>query len=234
MEGNTGTTQCSTGSHGTAAEPMPQQLIAESAKATAEALTNALTAQSASITLPTYDWNSKDAYRFFSLFQQMLDNWLFLNCIDTDSKDHLRYVFTALETKALELHAQWTPPGTLMERNATKAKATAFLKRIKGGMTHEVNTHVRLAELEDITAKPDEDPQELVAHIKTIMDRCKMLNDAHREHELCHRIVCVYRNDTHLLDKLMVKSFKTPSSELIDIAMNHFAIQCAHNQVSNT
>ena len=163
IEGNTR-------SRGAAAEPMPQQLITESAKATAEALTNALTTRSASIALPTYNWNSKDAYRSFSLFQQMLDNWLLLNCINTDSEDHLRYVLAALGTKALELHAQWTPPGTLAERNATKAKATAFLKRIKDGMTHEVNTHVRLAELEDITAKPDEDPQELVAHIKTIMD----------------------------------------------------------------
>ena len=101
-------------------------------------------------------------------------------------------------------------------------------------MTHEVNTHVWLAKLEDITVKPGEDPQELVAHIKTIMDQCEMLNDAHHEHEVCHLIVHTYRNDTHLLDKLMVKSFKTPSSELIDIAINHFAIQCAHNQVSNT
>ena len=41
---------------------------------------------------------------------------------------------------------------------------------------HEVNT---LAELEDITAKPNEDPQQLVNHIKTIMDQCEMLNDTH-------------------------------------------------------
>ena len=101
-------------------------------------------------------------------------------------------------------------------------------------MTHEVNTHVRLAELEDIIAKPNEDPQELVAHIKTIMDRCEMINDAHREHELCRRIVRAYRNEARLLDKLMAKSFKTPSSELIDIAVNHFAIQRAREQVSNS
>ena len=164
----------------------------------------------------------------------MLDNWLFLNHIDTDSEDNLQYVFTALGTKALELHAQWTPLGTLLEQNATKTKATAFLKRIKDGMTHKVKTHVWLAKLEDITMKPDEDPQELVACIKTIMDRCKMLNDEHQEHELCHRIVWAYRNDTQLLDKLMVKSFKTPLSKLIDIAINHFGIQRACNQVSNT
>ena len=81
------------------------------------------------------------------------------------------------------------PQETEEVRKATKAKASAFLQKIQDGMTHEVNTHVRLAELEDITAKPNEDPQELVAHIKTIMDRCKMLNDAHQEHELCRRIV---------------------------------------------
>ena len=61
-----------------------------------------------------------------------------------------------------------------------------------------------------------------------------MLNDAHREHELCRRIVRAYRNDVRLLDKLMAKSFKTPSSELIDIAVNHFAIQPAQEQVSSS
>ena len=203
----------------------PQQLITQSAKATADALTDALTSRSALIALPMYDWESKDAYWTFTLFRQTLDNWLFLNRVKTDSEDHLCYVFTALGTKALELHAQWMPPGTEEVRKATKAKASAFLQKIQDGMMHKVNTHVRLAELEDITAKPNEDPQELVAHIKTIMDQCEMLNDAHREHELCRRIVCAYRNDVRLLDKLMVKSFKTPSSELINIAVNHFAIQ---------
>ena len=172
-----------------------QQLIAQSVKATADALTDALTSCSALIALPTYDWESKDAYRTFTLFRQTLDNWLFLNRVKTDSENHLRYVFAALGTKALELHAQWMPPGTEEVRKATKAKASAFLQKIQDGMTHEVNTHVRLAELEDITAKPNEDPQELMAHIMTIMDRCEMLNDAHQEHELCHRIVHAYRND---------------------------------------
>ena len=88
-EGNTGITRQNTRSCDTATKPMLQQLIVQSAKATVEALTNALTAQSALIALPMYDWNSKDAYRSFSLFQQMLDNWLFLNCINTDSEDHL-------------------------------------------------------------------------------------------------------------------------------------------------
>ena len=148
----------------------PQQLITQSAKATVDALTDALTSCSALIALPTYDWESKDAYRTFTLFRQTLDNWLFLNRVKADSKDHLRYVFAALGTKALELHAQWMPPGTEEVCKATKAKASAFLQKIQDGMTHKVNTHVRLAELEDITAKPNEDPQELVAHIKTIMD----------------------------------------------------------------
>ena len=150
-------------------ELMPQQLIAQSAKATADALTDALTSRSALIALPTYDSESK-AYQTFTLFRQTLDNWLFLNRVKTDSKDHLHYVFAALGTKALELHAQWMPPGTEEVCKAAKAKASAFLQKIQDGMMYEVNTHVRLAELEDITAKPNEDPQELVAHIKTIMD----------------------------------------------------------------
>ena len=210
----------------------PQQLITQSAKATAEALTDALTSRSAPITLPMYNWESQDAYRTFTLFRQTLDNWLFLHWVKTDGKDHLHYVFAVLGTKALELHAQWMPPGTKEEQKATKEKATAFLKKIHDGMTHYVNTHIRLAELEEITVKPNEDPQELMAHIKTIMDCCEMLNDAHGEHELCHRIVRAYWNDVRLLDKLMVKTFKTPSSELIDIALNHYAILWARDQIS--
>ena len=174
---------------------MPQQLIAQSVKATADALTDALTPRSAPIAPPMYDWESKDAYRTFTLFRQTLDNWLFLNRVKTDSEDHLCYVFTALGTKALELHAQWMPPGTEEVCKATKAKASAFLQKIQDGMMHEVNIHVRLAELEDITAKPNKDPQELMACIKTIMDQCEMLNNAHREHELCHRIIRAYQND---------------------------------------
>ena len=40
-------------------ELTPQQLIAQSAKATAEALTDALTSRSAPIALPSYDWESR-------------------------------------------------------------------------------------------------------------------------------------------------------------------------------
>ena len=49
-------------------ELMPQQLIPQSAKATADALTDALTSRSALIALLRYDWESKDAYWTFTLF----------------------------------------------------------------------------------------------------------------------------------------------------------------------
>ena len=216
------------------AELTPQQLIATATKATTDAITDSLASRSASIALPMFDWDSKDAFRTFSLFWQTLDNWLFLNQVKTDSKDHLHYAFAALGTKALDLHAQRTPTGTNEEWKATKAKASAFLPRIQDGMTHEVNTHIWLTELEDVIAKPNEDPQELVTSIKTLMDRCEMINDAYRKHKLCRCIVHPYRTEARLLDKLMAKSFKTPSNELNDIAVNHFAIQWARKQVSNS
>ena len=122
------------------------------------------------------------------------------------------------------MHAQWMPTGSEEEQKATKAKASAFLDRIQQGMTHDVNTHVCLGELEEIVARPGEDPQDLVAHIKTLMDRCEMINDEHREHELHRCIVRAYHHEGKLLGKLMAKPFKTPSSELADIAVNHFAI----------
>ena len=50
-----------------------------------------------------------------------------LNCILPDSEDHLRYIYAALGTKSLEMHAQWMPTGGKKEQKATKAKASAFL-----------------------------------------------------------------------------------------------------------
>ena len=171
--------------------PTPQQLISQSAQATAYAIASVLTARTASISLPIYDWNSQDAYHSFSIFCCTLENWLLLNCILPDSKNHLRYVFAALGTKSLEMHTQWMPTGSKEEQKATKAKASAFLDHIQQGMTHDVNTHVYLGELEEILARLG-DLQDLIACIKTLMDHCEMINDEHREHKLCRCIVRAY------------------------------------------
>ena len=72
-----------------ATEPTPQQLITQSGQATVNAIASALTVQTASISLPIYNWDSKDAYHSFSIFKHTLENWLLLNCIATDSEDHL-------------------------------------------------------------------------------------------------------------------------------------------------
>ena len=211
--------------------PTSQQLISQSAQATANAIASALTA---SISLPVYDWNSQDAYHSFSIFCRTLENWLLLNCILPDSEDHLRYVFAALGSKSLEMHAQWMPTSSEEEQKMTKAKASAFLDRIQQGMTHDVNTHVRLGELEEIVARPGEDPQDLIARIKTLMDRYEMINDKHHEHELHRHIIHAYCQEGKLHGKLMAKPFKTPSNELAEIAVNHFAIQYAREQVSHS
>ena len=63
------------------------------------------------------------------------------------------------------MHAQSMPTGSKEEQKATKVKASAFLDCIQEGMTHVINTHVHLEELEDIVARPGEDPQDLVACI---------------------------------------------------------------------
>ena len=216
-----------------ASDPMPQQLITQSAQATADAIASVLTARTASISLPIYDWNSQDAYHSFSIFCHTLENWLLLNCILPDSEDHLRYVFEALGTKSLEMHAQLMPTGSEKEQKVTKAKASAFLNHIQQGMTHDINTHVHLGELEDIVARTGEDPQDLITCIKTLMDRCEMINDEHCKHKLCCRIISASCHEGKLLGKLMAKPFKTPSSELAEIAVNHFTIQYAREQVSH-
>ena len=193
-----------------ASDPMPQQLITQSAQATADAIASVLTARTASISLPIYDWNSQDAYHSFSIFRHTVENWLLLNCIPPDSEDHLWYVFAALGTKSLEMHAQWMPTVSEEEQKATKAKASAFLDHIQQGMTHNVNTHVHLGELEEIVARPGEDPQDLVACIKTLMDHCEMINDEHHEHKLHCHIICAYHHEGKLLGKLMAKPLRHP------------------------
>ena len=217
-----------------ASELTPQQLITQSAQATVDAIASALTARVASISLPIYDWDSQDAYHSFSIFCRTVKNCLLLHYIPLDSEDHLRYVFAAPGTKSLKMHAQWMPTSSKEEQKATKVKASAFLNQIQQGMTHNVNTHVCLGELEDIVARPREDPQDLVTHIKTLMDCCEMSNDEHHKHELHCHIVHAYCHEGKLLGKLMAKPFKTPSSELADIAVNHFAIQHAWEQVSHS
>ena len=89
-----------------ASEPTPQQLITQSAQATADTIASPLTARTASISLPIYNWDWKDAYHSFSIFWHTLENWLLLNCIMPDSEDHLSYIFAALGTKSLEMHVQ--------------------------------------------------------------------------------------------------------------------------------
>ena len=126
------------------------------------------------------------------------------------------------------------PTSSKEEQKATKAKASAFLNWIQQGMTHDVNTHVCLGELKDIMARLGEDPQDLIACIKTLMDCCEMINDEHLEHELHCHIIRAYCHDGKLLGKLMTKPFKTPSNELADITVNHFTIQHAREQVCHS
>ena len=132
------------------------------------------------------------------------------------------------------MHTQWMPTGSEEEQKATKAKASAFLDHIQQGMTHNINTHVHLGELEEIVFRLGEDPQDLVTSIKTLMDHCKMINDEHCQHELRGHIICAYCHKGKLLGKLMAKPFKTPSNELADIAVNHFSIQHARELVSHS
>ena len=61
-----------------------------------------------------------------------------------------------------------------------------------------------------------------------------MINDEHGEYELHCGIIHAYCHKGKLLGKLMAKPFKTPCNELADIAVNHFTIQHAQEQVSHS
>ena len=153
-----------------------------------------------------------------------------------DSKDHLRYVFAALGNKSLEMHAQWMPTGSEEEQKVQpRLKASAFLDCIQQGMTHDINTHVHLGELEDIVARLGEDPQDLIAHIKTLMDRCEMINDEHRKHELHVAVSSVHtaRRESSL-ENFWPSHSRHPPMSWLRLLVNHFAIQQAREQVSHS
>ena len=56
------------------------------------------------------------------------------------------------------MYAQWMHTSSKEEQRVTKAKVSAFLDGIYQGMTHNINTHVFLGELEDVVARSGEDP----------------------------------------------------------------------------
>ena len=116
---------------------------------------------------PSTTGTQKDAYHSFSIFWHTLGSWLLLNCIMPDNEDHLWYVFAALGTKSLEMHAQWMPMGSKEEQKVTKVKASAFLDWIQQGMTHDVNTHVHLRELKDVVARLRGPPRSCCMHQDT-------------------------------------------------------------------
>ena len=201
--------------------------------ATADAIASALTARTASISLPIYDWNSKMHTTPFSIFCHTLENWLLLNHILPDSKDHLRYVFAALGTKSLEMHAQWMPTGSEEEQKATKAKASAS-STISNREWHTMSILMCALDNWKILWPGWERTPKISLHAsRHWWTNAEMINDEHCKHELCHRIVHAYCHEGKLLGKLMAKPFKTPSNELADIAVNHFAIQHAREQVSH-
>ena len=217
-----------------ASELTPQQLITQSAQATADTITSALTARTVSISMPVYDWDSQDAYHSFSIFCHTLENWLLLNCILPDSENHLRYVFAVLGTKSQEMHAQWMPTRSKEETESNQGKSFCFPR--PNPSEHDKWCQHPCASWRTWrdSSQAGRGPQDLIACIKTLMDHCEMINDEHCEHKLHCHIICAYCHEVKLLGTHIAKPFKTPSNKLADIAVNHFAIQHAREQVSHS
>ena len=209
-----------------ASEVTLQQLITQSAQATADAIASVLTARTASISLPIYDWDLKDAYHSFSIFCHTLENWLLLNCITPDTEDHLQYIFAALGTKSLEMHVQWMPTGNKEEQRATKQKllpsstesnrelhttstsmcALENLRMLWPGWqrTHKISSHTSTC----ITGMGR--LMNAVLAVNMLMDHCKMINDEHQVHKLLHHIIRAYHHEGKLLSKLMPNHSRHP------------------------
>ena len=109
--------------------------------------------------LPIYDWDLKDAYHSFSIFWHTLEKWLLLNCIMPDSKDHLQYVFAALEPNPWRCMCNGCLPAAKRNREWPRWKLLSSLTEYIRGMTHDINTYVCLGALEDVMARLGEDPK---------------------------------------------------------------------------
>ena len=119
-----------------------------------------LTSRTASISLPIYDWEGK---RCIPLLLHLLvypgelvppqphHAWQWgppLICLCSPGNQ------IPWDTCAMDAYWQWRGMESKME-----VKASAFFNGIQQGITHDVNTHVHLRELEDVEARPGEDPK---------------------------------------------------------------------------
>ena len=73
-------------------------------------------------------------------------------------------------------------------------------------------------------------PQDLIAHIKTVMDCWEMINDEHRKHELHCCIIHAYHHEGKLLGKLMAIHSRHPPISWLTLLWNTLPSNTPENE----
>ena len=201
-----------------------------------EAFTKALTSVKVSPTdalkPPKFDWNSHDQYEDFRLFQRGMESWYKLQGITEKEGDdtQLEYLLNFLGLVGWKKHKQWTPDGaTPVICAKAKKSATEFMKFLHCGMDHPVSQHCRIYQLEEISIKADETPDELVDRIRGLADRCNFPTDVEKEWHIQFRLVHAL-SDTDLVRKLLAMKMEAITAEMLATCHTHITI--ADNMLS--
>ena len=179
---------------------------------------------------PSFDWSSKDQYDDFQLFVKSVNSWFTLQGItektrqgahEVENPIRLEYVLNFLGNQGRRRYERWQPTGD--NPDATKKKASAFLKHLQSSMDHEISIRCRIYKLEDTRIQPGETPDELVERLRTLADRCDFPSEEEKERNVQYRLVRAL-NDRELVKKLLALPIKEPTSKMLEVCRTHLTI----------
>ena len=133
----------------------------------------------------------------------------------------LEYVLNFLGNQGRRRYERWQPTGD--NPDATKKKASAFLKHLQSSMDHEISIRCRIYKLKDTRIQPGETPDELVERLRTLADRCDFPSEEEKERNVQYRLVRAL-NDRELVKKLLALPIKEPTSKMLEVCRTHLAI----------
>lgn len=176
---------------------------------------------------PTFDWTSTDQYDEFKLFRESVDSWFKLQTIPAEPDDagiRIEYVLNFLGTPGRRKYNQWTPDDAdPADREAKRSSAKAFLDHLASSMDHTISQRCRIYQLEDVRIRAGESPDELVARLRTLADRCKFPTEEEKERNVQYRFVRAL-NDTDLVRKLLALDIKASTEKMLETCRTHIAI----------
>ena len=142
---------------------------------------------------PTFEWTTSKQYDEFKLFCESTESWFHLLTIPDESDDKgalLECIQNFHGTPGCQRWNQWTPASvTTDDIAATKKSAKSFLDHLASQMHHTESQWCLIYQLEDVQIKPGETPDELVDHLRALVDRCNFPTDEERDQNVWFHLV---------------------------------------------